>query len=400
MLNFENAMHVRLILAGVLSLVSLAGSLAAEPAEEKPTVESMLPELHLLEPIWRGDKVYRESLIFVRDEPAAPAVGKLLYPAEQILAIHRADGTQTFEAGRDFTFTPGEATLRLTPDSRIPLLEAADLFPPAGAPRSIPSKTGDPSHSVLFDNQHWFHDQQVEVTYTHAPRKWAGKIPTLAAEQLPKTIARLRARQPLTLAVSGDSISEGYNASGFSGARPWMPPYPDLVAAQLRASYGADVKLVNRAVGGWNVTRGQGDLDALLATKPQLVIIAYGMNDVGGRNPEGYRTAIADMLARIKQHDPNTEVILVATMLGNSQWVHTPREMFRPYRDALASLAAPGVALADLTDLWEQVLAQKREIDVNGNGVNHPSDFGHRLYAQVILALLVDEAATAESNTE
>jgi lysophospholipase L1-like esterase len=158
----------------------------------------------------------------------------------------------------------------------------------------------------------------------------------------------------------------------------------------LHASYGAEVKLVNRAVGGWNVARGQGDLDALLATKPNLVIIAYGMNDVGGRNPEGYRAAIADMLTRIKKYDPNTEVILVATMLGNSQWVHTPPEMFRPCRDVLASFVGPGVALADLTDLWEQLLAHKREIDVNGNGVNHPSDFGHRLYAQVILALLVE----------
>jgi lysophospholipase L1-like esterase len=278
------------------------------------------------------------------------------------------------------------------PDSRIPQLAADELFPPAGAPRSIPHKTGDPSRSVLFDNGHWFHDQQVEVTYRHKPVHWTGKIPVLAEQQLPKTLTRLRKKQPITLAVSGDSISEGYNASGFSGAPPWMPPYPDLVAAQLRASYGSDVKLVNRAVGGWNVGRGQSDLDALLATNPDLVIIAYGMNDVGGRNPEGYRAAIADMLARIKQHNSDTEVILVATMLGNSQWVHTPREMFRPYRDALESFVGPGVALADLTEMWEQLLAHKREVDLNGNGVNHPSDFGHRVYSQVILALLTEPA--------
>lgn len=384
-------MNVRSIVAVLAMILQASFGFAAEPiAEIKPSVESMLPSLHLLEPIWRGDTAYRESLIFVRDEEGKPASGKLLFPAERILAIHRADGTQIFAEDRDFTFTPGERKLTLTPDSRIPQLAAADLFPPAESPRSIPHKADDKSRGVLFDNEHWFHDQQVEVTYRHKPVKWTGKTPSLAAEHLPKTLSRLRAKQPLTMAISGDSISEGYNASRFSGAPPWMPPYPDLVAAQLRASYGAEVTLVNRAVGGWNVARGQGDLDALLATNPHLVIIAYGMNDVGRRNPEGYRAAIADMLARIKKHDPNTEVILVATMLGNSQWVHTPREMFRPYRDALASFVGPGVALADLTDLWEQLLVHKREIDVNGNGVNHPSDFGHRLYAQVILALLVD----------
>lgn len=29
---------------------------------------------------------------------------------------------------------------------------------------------------------------------------------------------------------------------------------------------------------------------------------------------------------------------------------------------------------------------------MTGNGVNHPCDYGHRLYAQAILALLVDPA--------
>jgi lysophospholipase L1-like esterase len=383
----------RLVVGTTTWLLLAAGvTLAADPAPTaaRPSLESMLPGLHLLEPFWNGDTVYRESLIFVRDEEGQPAVGKLLFPAEKILAFHRADGALAFEAGRDYTFQPGEQTLKLTSDSRIPQLAAADLFPPAGSPNSIPQKTGDPTRSVLFDNGHWFHDQQVEVTYTHKPVKWPGKVPTLAAKELPKTLAKLRGKQKVTLAVSGDSISEGYNASGFSGASPWMPPYPDLVAAQLRASYGADVELKNRAVGGWNVVRGQGDLNALLATNPDLVIIAYGMNDVGGRNPAAYRASIADMLARIRQHNTDTEVILVATMLGNANWIHTPREMFAPYRDALASFVGPGVALADLTDAWQHLLEHKREIDVNGNGVNHPSDFGHRVYAQVILALLTE----------
>jgi len=171
-----------------------------------------------------------------------------------------------------------------------------------------------------------------------------------------------------------------------------MPPYADLVAGQLRHTFGGEVVLHNRGIAGWNVVRGLEDLDALLATRPDLIVIAYGMNDVGGRNPEAFRAGIATMLERIAKANPSTEVILVATMLGNADWVHTPREMFPRYRDALASLAGPGVALADLTDLWQVLLSKKREVDLTGNGVNHPNDFGHRLYAQAILALLVDPA--------
>ena len=55
------------------------------------------------------------------------------------------------------------------------------------------------------------------------------------------------------------------------------------------------------------------------------------------------------------------EVILVATLLGNDQWHHTPREMFPKYLDALKSLAGAegtasnGIALADLTSLWTEM---------------------------------------------
>jgi hypothetical protein len=68
--------------------------------------------------------------------------------------------------------------------------------------------------------------------------------------------------------------------------------------------------------------------------------------------------------------------------------------MFPLYREALASLTGPGVALADVTSLWQEMLRRKREVDLTGNGVNHPNDFGHRVYAQAILALLVEPGAS------
>ena len=49
--------------------------------------------------------------------------------------------------------------------------------------------------------------------------------------------------------------------------------------------------------------------------------------------------------------------------------------------------AANGIAPADLTSHWTEML--KRDSDLTGSGVNHPSDFGHRVYASAILALLI-----------
>lgn len=362
---------------------------AAVATAATPLAE-MLPELHLLEPIWRSKTVRRESVLFVSEEADHPATGKLLFPVTTILAIHSADGRTQFELGKDVELAPDGRTLILLKDSRIPRLKASELFLPAGAPHSIPHKTGDPAKHLLFDNGHWFHDQQSEITYEHNAVTWPGPMPEFSGERLPKVLAKLRAGKPVTLAVSGDSIAAGGNASGTTKTPPQMPAFPELVAAQLESTYKSDITLQNRAVGGWTAAQGASDLDASLAAKPDLVIIAYGMNDVGYRDPVKFGNTISGILDRIHKANPDTEVILVAPMTGHAEWVHTPPEMFPLYRNALASLSGPGVALSDVTSLWQEMLSHKREIDLTGNGVNHPNDFGHRLYAQAILALLVE----------
>ena len=97
-------------------------------------------------------------------------------------------------------------------------------------------------------------------------------------------------------------------------------------------------------------------------------------------------------MGRMRESNPETEFILVAPMLANPEWQATPAEMFPKYRDALALLCGQGVALADVTALWTDVLKRKHYHDLTGNGVNHTNDFGHRLYAQVILGLLVERS--------
>ena len=371
--------------------------------ELKPvTVAETLPDLHLLEPFWRSATVFRESVLCVEDTPNQPASGKLLFPAGKILAVHTADGRHNFREGIDFTRSDDGKLIVRTEKSKIPYLKGSDLFMPRGArpvwaggaqpaiPCALPHKLGDPETHLLFDNGHWFHDQQIEVTYLRTANDWPEGGPHFDPARLPKTLARLKSKQKLTIAVSGDSISYGLNASGLVGASPYMPMYPDLVAAQLRASYGGEVALINRAVGGWGVPNGLSDLEKLLESNPDLVIIAYGMNDVGRRNPEAYRDGIQQMITRTKAALPRSEIILVATMVGNEQWTHTPREMFPQYLAALQSLRGDGVALADLTTLWTEMLKRKRDCDLTGNGVNHPSDFGHRVYASAVLSLLIE----------
>jgi hypothetical protein len=62
--------------------------------------------------------------------------------------------------------------------------------------------------------------------------------------------------------------------------------------------------------------------------------------------------------------------------------------MFFAYRDAMQGVVQDGESLVDLTEIWQQLLERKHDLDLTGNGLNHPNDFGHRLYAQAILESL------------
>ena len=131
-------------------------------------------------------------------------------------------------------------------------------------------------------------------------------------------------------------------------------------------------------------------IDQVVSHQPDLVILAFGMNDSAGRSAQEYGEDTAAMITATRQTLPETEFILIASMLGNRDWIRLSHDVFPEYRDQLASLCKPGIALADMTSVWTEFLKRKQNSDLTGNGVNHPNDFGHRVYAQVMAALLIE----------
>ena len=358
-----------------------------------------LDSLHLLEPLWDSAVVHRESSVLMRDESGA-AVARLAYPAARILEIRSASGTFRWPINGDVRLRDEGRILELADTGPIEVLEPSWLYPPKDSPNSYRHRVGDPETYMLYQPGHWFHDHNIEVTYTRRDataeqiEQQRGSNPRLRLPDDPvtaglsRTLAKLRAGEPLTIGVSGDSISTGLDASGKTDAQPQQPGYAQLIVAQLAALSGSDIDLVNRSVAGWSVANGVQDLAELLKSQPDLIIVAYGMNDVGRRDPRWYRERTEEILRGVREANAETEVILVSTMLGNDQWIHTPREMFPEYRDQLRELQGPTTAFADATEVWTELLEHKHFHDLTGNGLNHPNDCGHRLYAQAILRLL------------
>lgn len=341
-----------------------------------------------LNPIWRGNIVHGESAVLFQDQVAGPYIVRLAFPVKKLIAVRTSnrevdialDQIEIIEAGRE---------LRISQSAKLNGLLREAIYLPANSPQSYRHRVGNPELWMLYGPGRWFHDRQVEVTYERDKYEWTGPTPTYAGKLLPKTIAKLQSGKVLSVGVSGDSITTGLDSSATAKAEPNQPGYVDLVARQLRLLTKAQINVDNRAVAGWSVANGLDDLDRLLEKKPDLIFIAYGMNDVGRRDPEWFGRTIDQMLERIQATLPDCEVILVSTMVGNAEWIHTPREMFEPYRDQLAKRVRQGIALADVTSLWLELLRHKHDLDLTGNGLNHPNDFGHRIYAQAILALLM-----------
>lgn len=341
-----------------------------------------------LRPFWRSTTMDGESVLFIKyaedDQPRA----SLLFEPTRIPLVCNSSGEVTYKEGRDYLWKPGTKEIVLPAGSRIIFKTPQDLRRPAKSQRFALTHR-DGNGEILFGPTHQYHDMQTLVSYTHRGDEWARPKPSFAGDRLPRTIRKLTQKQPLVIALLGDSISTGCNASGWANVAPRQPPYQDLLVRNLKATYGAEVTLKNFAVGGTDTAWGLRTIDKVVEAKPDLVILAFGMNDAARRPAKDYQANIRGMVDAVRKAHRETEFILVATMLGNKDWTHLRHELFPQYRDALAGLCGPGVALADMTSIWAEMLKRKKNWDLTGNGVNHPNDFGHRVYAQVLSSLLI-----------
>ena len=363
-------------------LTHMAFAVADEPA--KPTWR-YAPEL--LRPFWQGEVTEGESVLFIKDEKTGEARAAVLFPIQEVLSVKNSVGDVAYENGKDFVWKADSREIVIPVGSRIPTKTAQELRRPAKS-QKYELTHRDGNGEIFFGGRLEYAEMQTCITYRHAADLWKAPVPKFDPKMLPRSVAKLVNKQPLSIVTLGDSISAGANASALYDAAPYQPAYPELVRRQLAERFQGPVEMKNLAVGGTDTGWGLTQIDKVVEAQPQLVILAFGMNDSAGRSAKSYQETTKAMIAKIREKLPECEFILVASMLGNRDWIRLKHEAFPQYRDALNELVEPGIALADLTSIWSGFLELKQDWDQTGNGVNHPNDFGHRVYAQVITTLL------------
>jgi len=325
------------------------------------------------QPFWRATVMDNEPVLFIRNEGKPFATGKLLFMPSGQPTIMAPDLVMKYEEGKDYVWKPGSDTIELTAGTRIPFKTSAEMVPSPGSPNTM--------MGVLFSEGHFFHDLQVQVSYPHAADWPLQDAPP--TQLLTRSLAKLNVKQPLKLVALGDSITIGANASGVVGAPPHQPPYPQLVANTLQQRFGASVTLTNLARGGTGAGWGLEMVAKVVAEKPDLVILAFGMNH--SEPAAGFEAVMRKLRDAVQAACPEADIVLVAPMTGNP--CGFPQERFTGYCAALRNLTGPHVALADVTSPWLELLKRKPFSDLSGNNINHPNDFGHRVYAQIISEL-------------
>ncbi len=360
------------------AVAMVAGRQAVLNLQLAPTLPWKLDDI--LVAVWKSHHMVNETLLPVSLD-GGQAEGRLLFDPEGKVVVRNYALDKTYQEGADFV-VDGDR-IRLPAGSSIPFMTWKQLYPDSAdaPPKTMRSWKGG---YVAFTEGSFWNDRQISVTYDHKAA-WSGPIPSTAPGQLPRTKQKLHAGLPLKVALLGDSISAGASAS--NERPPHVPGWGELTMDGLRSQYRSAITLVNPSLDGMVSAWGRRVAPFFVAPeKPDLCIIAFGMNDGGNIPVVQYLANTKAMIESVRKENPEAEYILVASWPPNENWRKlAPMD---GYLAALKTLESKHIAVADVWSVASQILKTKRYCDVSGNHVNHPNDFMVRIYAQVTDALL------------
>ncbi|MCR5683787.1 MAG: SGNH/GDSL hydrolase family protein [Clostridiales bacterium] len=356
-----------------------------------------------IRPLWVGDTVAHETVLFREDEREA----KLAFPMDEIGGVYTADLGTEFEEGRDYLLRDG--SLVRPEGSRMPFIPL-DRFYPAEHRDGQDFGCTEEGHPFLgFGEGDAMIRFMVDVTYRHAA-VWDGPIPPPQTDKCVRFLDKLARGEEATILFYGDSITTGANSSGVVGVPPHAEPFPVMTARALAEKYGYTLSIdvipygpvdpvkktgsrvlhyVNTAVGGMDSKWGLANVgERAIAYQPDLMILAFGMND-GWRSCAEF-TDLTKQIARAVQKDsPMTDILLLSSILPHWRAAGFYGHQIE-YEDGLWAFAEgeEHIGVAPMTSMHRHLLRRKEYYHATGNNVNHPSDFMARVYAMTLCAAL------------
>lgn len=355
-----------------------------------------------LSPYWKGKISYAEAAFVLRGENGKIAPISLLYPIENIISVRSADLKTVYEKGRDYEIENGK--LVVLDGGNIPALDYADYYHDTytddGLKTQIPASSGNGSYIVaeISKESKGMSAWCLACTYTHSELDVIDE-PQDKSEVFVSLGQKLANKQDIKVAYFGDSITYGWSATGLKDVNraPYCPTYCDMAIDALEAKYGVKTERKNFSVSGKD-TEWAKEYDSYAPVadyEPDLLILAFGMNDGVVRTPADFAANIKNIVKNILAKSPNTEIVVVSPMVPNDLVGYVSGTTLRKYQPEYPAELIKAetfwqgrdmaVAVADVTSLHLEMLKVKTFQDCTSSNTNHPNDYIHRLYAQVVL---------------
>ena len=333
-----------------------------------------------------------ESLVFIGNEWSNLRYCEIEPGSVRMFTINLdGSGYRDFEYSKDFEIDYKQGKIRRTSNSRIGDYKNSHFFGDDNFDHNIYGKGNYGNYPFTVYVSYTFEDEVNVLTEDIAKRITAGNGLPLVREM--KAFQKLKSGGEITYTVIGDSISTGSEAIYKRHA------YFSLFARKLESVTGGTVKVVNKAVGSEN--SGNGFLHYIAdieESKPQLITIAYGINDmhlINGENHIGdslvprekFHDNIALMIENAQKRD--IEVILVNNAIPNPLWKFCSAREYE-YPEEMRRIAKEyNLPLADIRKLWESELEHGKTVnDLLLDDINHPTTYGHGIYAKMLFSLI------------
>lgn len=342
-------------------------------------------------PLWESaPEVTEEPVVFIcRNEGEQPR-GTLLFEPLRLLRAYSSDHRCEYPVS-DFTIHGRE--IIYTGSASLPMLSESELILDEKTPNSFEHYT-DGKRYLLYLPNGGLSDYQICFDY-ETDDDWDGPVPGFKPESLPRFQQKTAQGDSICVVFLGDSISAGGDASGHVKKTPYTPPYTEQFAERIRVATGHEVFTHNLSKGGQSSPWAVAQAEAAAALKPDLLVIAFGMNDASwsGIPVEDYAENIRSAMDTVRKSNPETEFILVSPMTPNPSWSRFRPDLRAAYHEALLGMEDTGVVVCDVRSPWLYLSGRKDFLSLSGNGLNHPNDYGHRLYADVLTVSVLGPSA-------
>ncbi len=356
-----------------------------------------------LKPIWKGNTVYCETALVLKNALNFIPEIRLAYPIKKILSVKSFDLKREYEEGKDY-FVNENGELQIIPEGNIPYLSWENYrfndFVDDGKHIASADAIGSYIVAELFAHDDGMSQWMISVTYQHEESNFYDVACDKSAK-MESFLNKLKNGEPTTVVSYGDSITYGWGASGMKDVNkpPYTPPYNVMVLEYLRKRYNVEITHENFAVSGMCTDWGEKDenIQKAIDVNPDFVILSFGMNDAGGFHPNVFYQKMVNIISKIRKVCGEVPFVIISPIMPNPLVAFTAGSSICRYHAEYPNVfkkieeSLSNVAWVNVTNEHNLLLQRKNLSDTLSNNVNHPNDFMHRVYAQLTLKTILGD---------